>query len=574
MLLANDPQKEPASFTRFVLPIGYQLEAGEAKVSGPYFREAVCTDWLHSGAVHGKAAMPTQERREYLTPETARALYSRACWLVQEGGAEETLQVPLPSGDKTVYLRPAGLVLMEWKRELARLEHLDKAPKKDGEKPKASLLASGFLVLESWFPDSSNPTLDDLLLWNELARYFRQPWETHLKDTSHAPLLNALGIHVRGDYLQRWSRWLELPILVTGASKRPGSGSSAEAKTDRYLRLMPHAWLEGAEALVAGSSRNIDEKPSTHWMVQADNRCHVWTCAVHEDESLKTMAQNLGTAEELAPPGSLPWLRLLNVDKPGAVDKLTPFEKRWLPDHTYTRWTHFSALYGFTSHSGAMMATPCCNPDTWQHFRVLYFDQLLLMLYVRTCLFRFSERLSVLAAKAGETLALSEGSTERKAGLQALAKVFRDLRWEFAQFTNLYQFPLISHQQQALEMYAMLRRHMVVEEFFQNVRTEIETTQTLLADAVAERQAQATLKLTVVAFLGLLLSVAVGAMGSDALVNGLQRYFNEGAKLALGEVLFGGLIVSFVLLALLHLLFRLPWMQRLVRKTFGLDLDP
>lgn len=220
------------------------------------------------------------------------------------------------------------------------------------------------------------------------------------------------------------------------------------------------------------------------------------------------------------------------------------------------------------------MATPCRDPDTWQHFRVLYFDQLLLMLYVRTSLFRFSERLSVLAGKAGETLALSEGSTERKAGLQELAKVFRDLRWEFAQFTNLYQFPLISHQQQALEMYSLLRRHMVVEEFFQNVRTEIETTQTLLADALAERQAQATLRLTALAFLGLLLSVAVGAMGSDALVDGLKRILNEGTKLALGEVLIGGVVISFVLLILLNKFFHLPSMQRLVKRTLDLDLNP
>lgn len=560
-LLVNDPKSTPASFTRFVLPFGYQLERCEGVSSSSFYREAQSTDWLHSGNVTGEAALSTQERREYLTPEIARNLFSRARWFVMEG-KDEHLKVALTSGIIDIYVRPAGIVLMEWEREYSK--HNPSSAKVTAEdKEQASLLASGFLILETWFPDGSQPTLDDLLLWNELARYFRSPWAGH--KGVNAKVLSAPSVYKSIDYLQRWSALLEVPV------KGPDG---------YFLRLVPKKWLEKTQAIVHGGQ--LGEDASKHWLVHADNRCHVWTCAMHKDESLKKVSHDIAAAKEEAPGDSVPWLRLLNVDKPASDnanenEKLTPFEQRWLMERTYTRWASNKdpAIYGFTPHSGALMA--CSNSadvPTWQHFRSLYFDQLLLVLFVRTSLFRFSERLSVLASKAGETLALPEGSTERKAGFRELAKVFRDLRWEFAQFTNLYQFPIISHQQQALEMYALLRRQMVVEEFFQNVRTEIETTQTLLADAVAERQAQATLKLTALAFLGFLLSVAVGAMGSDALVNGLQRFFNEGSKLALGEVLLGGLLASFVLLVLLHTLFRLPMMQRLVKKTLDLDLDP
>jgi hypothetical protein len=56
------------------------------------------------------------------------------------------------------------------------------------------------------------------------------------------------------------------------------------------------------------------------------------------------------------------------------------------------------------------------------------------------------------------------------------AEPFRELRDSFARFANLYQFPLLSTQQQGVEMYAMARRALDVEPLFREVQTQIETT--------------------------------------------------------------------------------------------------
>jgi hypothetical protein len=63
-LLCGDPAgQEPASFTRFVLPFGYQLEAGGAR-EGPAWQ------------VETAAVSPARQR--YFTTETSRVLFRRA----------------------------------------------------------------------------------------------------------------------------------------------------------------------------------------------------------------------------------------------------------------------------------------------------------------------------------------------------------------------------------------------------------------------------------------------------------------------------------------------------------------
>ena len=493
--------------------------------------------------------MSGQQRREYLTPETSRVIFSRAHWFVLEGEDSQLIELPNKSGDLKLYCRPAGLVMMEWERELQRLDQPGQ-PVSDY----VSLLTTGFLVLETWFPDGAVVHLDDLLRWNELARYYRCPWEGHEEIANNKALLSVLEVTKPEDYLKRWSALLDHPI---------------KDESGRLLRIMPRAWLGRADALARGGRPKDEALP--HWMVHADNRCHVWTCAVHTDNDVKEMCQKLGAAKDggQALPDFHPWLWLLNADKPGSSGAVSAFKQQWLLDRTYTRWSNEGALYGFTAHSGAMLTIPCQDPDTWQHFRCLYFDQLLLMLYVRTSLFRFSERLSTLACEAGKILVLSEPLRTRKQ--EKLANDFDELRWEFAQLTNLYMFPQISHQQQALEMYELLRQQMVVEEFFRNVRTEIETTQTLLADRVSQRQGHATLQLTKLAFLGLLLSLTVSALSVSALQTEMKSLLWNSTASSMLAMLVLGVAVSLFLLWWLRWFFDRPWMKRFIRKCLKLD---
>ena len=117
------------------------------------------------------------------------------------------------------------------------------------------------------------------------------------------------------------------------------------------------------------------------------------------------------------------------------------FERRWAKERTYHRWEELGTWYGFNYHSGVMIGPPFNTPhDTpiWRHFRQMYFDTALLLLYIRVTLFRFSRQLTKITSEYDITESKSH-------------KVFQCLRADFTTFTIRYQFPLLSNQQQAIE---------------------------------------------------------------------------------------------------------------------------
>ncbi|MGH8613413.1 MAG: hypothetical protein ACREYF_15710 [Gammaproteobacteria bacterium] len=62
------------------------------------------------------------------------------------------------------------------------------------------------------------------------------------------------------------------------------------------------------------------------------------------------------------------------------------FEREWAKERTYRRWEEWGSYYGFNYHSGAMLGPPETNPPFWRHFAEVYFDQVLLLLYLRVSL--------------------------------------------------------------------------------------------------------------------------------------------------------------------------------------------
>lgn len=604
-LLTGDPITANASFTQFVLPFAYQLQRMPyPPLSGPRYEDCSKGDWLCPAMPWGTSLDCFEtERLRYLTPETSRVLFQRGRWLTlrrlseaswekkPEQFNDEEMRIKIPRKDGPSFdliLRNPGLILMEWTRELDRMHQYedertsasrDLCACQQGEGKRAVdadqpifNTACGFLVLECFFPAQQEQSveLQDLLKVNELIRYWQQPYERHWKDKaepvlSHLPLLKSKQGHEVPPgsplyYQELWARWLEYPIHVPCRCR------------ENDVRLIPQSWMDESRKPAHLCDREAKTAPT--WAVQPDNRAHVWTCGVHWDGEPPTLGKDvdgkqeliyqgnpalddrvrkIGRGDETAPEGSTPWLRLLNVDSPydPMNDKVSPFEAQWLPAHTYTRWAHYGTLYGFTPHSGAMLTAPCKEPPAWQHFRIMYFDQAIMMLYVRTCLFRFSQRLSALTAKATKLPPTQPVSSE-------VVQDFRALRWEFAQFTSLYQFPLISNQQQAVEMYTALRKHMDIQHYYEHVRQEIQTIQDFLATEEAAKQTEKTMLLTVVATAGLVLSLVLSLMGVDAFMGwfeephgGLSFIILLGIGIA-GLLLFGAPFLLYLKCPIIH----------------------
>lgn len=532
----NPYGEEPASYTRFVMPFAYQLSELKDGVGEPI------TSYRRIGGEGLRELEGERDRRLYHTKETSKSLFDHASWWrLYEGEAETaTRQYDAKFYDgRTLRLSvPAPqIVLFEYREP------------NDGRLVKKDVLGTGFLFVDVYF-DSNDPapSLNNLLQLNELFRYRREPFESHASEKRIEEIIKTEALRfgdIKGaikSVYDRWEHLLEIPIRV-----------GKDEKGKHYNLLASDA---------SQSSTNYD-RPS--WDIYADNRNYVWTCAVVKKSSY------FGH-----------WVKLLNADLPpmpedGELDPrrleveaagITSFERKWAEDHTYKRWERFGTLYGFTSHSGAVLAQPCDHLPLWRHFRQMYFDQVLLLLYLRVSLFRFSEALTRISAEArGEEKDDEEWQRE-----------FESLRRSFTLFTNLYQFPLISNQQQGVEMYALAREKMDITSLYEEVKEEVHRSHEYFHQLQQQKQTRVTVRLTWVATVGLVLSIILayaglsagpemaGATGGTSILEFLARlrfdlrgwdYFFDVLHLILNYLirLLGLLVALFLILALIFFLF-------------------
>jgi len=495
-LACGDPEQEytGVSYSRFVLPFAYAPEPIAGGAQAPSFIPA--------------EPVNRDGREAYLTEETARVLFKRARWLRLEDPSHTWPQrVTLQFRDGfhwAVGISAPWFVLFEWPENGARACDAD-------------VLQTGFLIVEVHFAKDSGdpgdpwrgPILDDLLELNELFRYWRRPFPEH-PDRGYKDLLGPLRIGLAGDtdetianctradaewiYTGRWSSLLDVPVRI-------------DATTWRLVR--------------AGTG--VRSQPED-WAVYSDNRAFMWSCA-------SVLDGGHGLERAFGEPSLEPWrfghwVKLMNVDEPaksgrdrrGCTEALerrtngsTSFEQEWARERTYRRWVHEGTYYGFTYHSGALLARPDHGLPVWHHFGQMYFDQVLLLFYLRVTLFRFSRELTQFSERMRDCRQTGEG-------IEGWQEEFQLLRQAFTIFTNLYQFPLISNQQQAIEMYALAREHMDVNGLYGEIQEEIHHTHDYLAAQTSLGLAHTTTRLTVVATLGLVFALAAGLLGMNILV--------------------------------------------------------
>ncbi|MBK8809438.1 MAG: hypothetical protein IPN69_01720 [Acidobacteria bacterium] len=468
-----------ASYSRFVLPFAYDLTVSTDKESEFVFNELKDKD------------EDLDARKKYLTSETDAVIFTRAKWfrLEDESGSPFSPSFVLNHRRKKLKLRVENvrLVLFESRAKYG-------AP--------WDLLQNGFLILDLYFdaPEKGRslrnpPTLDDLLYVNEMFRFFDPPYPEHR------------------DQMVGFFPMESVDALTRVASRKSDkssndTGESSQKRYDWWWKLLEFPVERNRCLLVCKD----DAKQRS---VYPDNRAFVWTAALLAGGA-KALWPEIGDLKESDHWNAdryLEWINLLNVDRPETGNP-TDFERDWAKERTYHRWEQFGTYYGFTTHSGAMLGDPPSYSPTHLHFREMYFDQMLLLLYVRTTLFRFSEKLS----------SITSAERMQPDGQEEWLKEFRDLYRQFTEFTNMYRFPLLSNQQQALEMYALARKSTDIDELFREVQEQIRASYEFVNQEEAARLGDSAERLSVVAAIGVVVTIIVGFLAVPDVFDSIYRF--------------------------------------------------
>ena len=264
-IVCGDPRLKPATSTRFVLPFAYALGDSRSYQADSMVYRRVRDDpnlaW----------------RVRYLTDETSEVLFRRAKWFEVPDDLWNGISTSFRTrfADSSVLLievAPPTIVLFEFAHS--------QAPAKG--KLKSDLLQIGLLIVETYFSDSAKsglhkprqPQLDDLLLLNEVVRYWRRPFDGHEKDKYGSVLaewpvsiIDAKGPKIShperlDPYLDRWATFLDIPIEEEGVCRR----------------VIPEDWQDRAhDRNRTGRKLGVDT-----WDVYSDCRTFVWTCAIVE----------------------------------------------------------------------------------------------------------------------------------------------------------------------------------------------------------------------------------------------------------------------------------------------------
>lgn len=543
--LALSERKEkpvPVSSSRFVLPFAYLPVAVDESESRPEIEYRPADD-------PGQAS-----RRTYPTLDTAHVLFRRAGWFELETARRELFprfEVQRrkwgSGGSFGACIESVKLVLFEWRHERERALASPGAERRGGA---GDLLATGFLLVDVSFEETDGPVyLDDLLAFNEHFRYFKRPFSAHETERKYAEVLADLPVDpedpekrlrgcVDGDanshcYQGRWAtllaftlrdetgeRWHLFPKAARPAGEPEGACAEEDPRGDWQASAL--AWLAEGELGNGGG-----------WSIYADTRAFVSTAAMVHGGLHALDRQRAGAAISAARCGH--WIRLLNVDNPASTyrgsRKSTAFERRWAAERTYTRWEEHGTVYGFTYHSAAVLGPAGFWLGIDRHWRGIYFDQTLLLLYLRVTTFRFSRELSRIS---GDSRTLGDEPTAEET--ERWRREFQRLRTDFALFTNLYEFPLVSNQQQGVELYALAREHMDVSELFAEVRQEVHGTHQLF-DALAAREANVQAqrandemeRLTRIAGLLGLGALVTGFLGMNILIDPIEEIYPFGS---------------------------------------------
>jgi Mg2+ and Co2+ transporter CorA len=99
--------------------------------------------------------------------------------------------------------------------------------------------------------------------------------------------------------------------------------------------------------------------------------------------------------------------------------------------------------------------------------------------------------------------------------VQSFRRETRQALESFLRFTHRYWFSEISDQAQTRDLFALCRRHLGLDRFYEDIRREVRDMSQYLENEAVRRQNETVVRLTVVTTFGLMGTVVTGFLGMN-----------------------------------------------------------
>ena len=241
------------------------------------------------------------------------------------------------------------------------------------------------------------------------------------------------------------------------------------------------------------------------------------------------------------------WAGFCNVDRPneGITDKekyLSSPQREWARASTFARWAHDGTYHGFAYHGGVTLMRPGAASNFRRAWRHQHLAQVLVQLYVRTV----GHAVNLELTRKSCTL----WDTADHPSVGAYDESMLVLRQTLAHVADVYGYPLLSHDQQAVELYAMTQRAFQIREVFDAIERQVHVTDDLVVGRHNMLLSRSSLSLNITAAVGLALSLAGTLLQVLPALNGsngtqghpVRSYVAYAALVALGFLFFVKLV--------------------------------
>ena len=152
------------------------------------------------------------------------------------------------------------------------------------------------------------------------------------------------------------------------------------------------------------------------------------------------------------------WYRYVFVDESDPTCQNDKMYKELIDRHTYCRWQKWGTLYGINRYAMTMLSGASASPHLFVTMDTIYTRMVELALVQRASILRFSAEITRLNSKFTSS---------------ELAGKISSLYSSYIRFVNQINFHEVSAQDQAIEMYDMLRISMRTDEQVEKLDEEI-----------------------------------------------------------------------------------------------------